>query len=111
MSLSVGNAAYSGVHLTHLISEIVKMTTKVSMHPLKLLYDGLEGHTTSHGGRRSERGWNRRSCIIGRLHSWPIRSKLSLTPPDRTSVDGTHNGEERRKRNENVKMLKDLRDS
>ena len=41
MSLSAGNATYSGVHLTYLISEIVKMTTKVSLHPLKLLHDGL----------------------------------------------------------------------
>ena len=37
--------AYLGVHLTHLISEIVKMITKVNLHLLKLLYDGLEGHT------------------------------------------------------------------
>ena len=30
---------------------------------------------------------------------------------DRTSIDGTHDGEKRRERNENVKVLKDLHDS
>ena len=46
-SLSMSNASYSSVHFTHLISESVQMTTKVNMHSLKLLHDGLEGHTTS----------------------------------------------------------------
>ena len=45
------------------------------------------------------------------LHSWPHRLKLSLTPPDRTSSNGTYDGEKRRERNENVKVLKDPRDS
>ena len=54
-SLSAGNAAYSIVHLTHLISEIVMTTTKVSLRPLKLLHDGLEGHTTSCRRGRSGR--------------------------------------------------------
>jgi len=35
--LLTGDAAYSSVHLTHLIDEIVKMITKVSLYPLKLL--------------------------------------------------------------------------
>ena len=55
MSLSTGNATKSGVHLTHLICEIVKTTTKVSLHLLKLRHDGLEGHTTSCEGRGSGR--------------------------------------------------------
>ena len=32
--LSACNTSYPSVHLTHLISEIVKTTTKISMHPL-----------------------------------------------------------------------------
>ena len=111
-SLPTGNVACSGVHLTHLINEIVKTTTKVSLHPLKLLYDGLEGHTTNHGGRRSRRrGWNSRSCKIGCLYLWLLWSKLSLTLPDKTSADGTYDVEKRRQRNQNVKVLKDSRDS
>ena len=39
----------SGVHLTHLICEIVKTTTKVNLHLLRLRHDGLEGHTTNCG--------------------------------------------------------------
>ena len=102
-SLLAGNAAYSSVHLTHLISGIVKTTTKVSLHLLKLLHDDLEGHTTSHGrgrsGRRwSRKRWNSRSCMIGCPHMWSLRLKLSLTSLDRTSADGTHNGEKRRER-------------
>ena len=33
VSLSACNASYPSVHLTHLISEIVKTTTKIRMHP------------------------------------------------------------------------------
>ena len=110
-SLLAGNATYSGVHLTHLISEIVKTTTKVSLYSLKLLHDGLEGHTTSCRGRRSERRWNSRSYRIDRLHSWLLRSKLGLTLLDWIGTDGTHDDEERRKRNGNVKVLKDSCDS
>ena len=101
----------SCVHLTHLICEIVKTTTKVSLHLLKLCQDGLEGYTTNCGGRRSERRWNSRSYKINCLHSWLLRSKLGLAPPDRTSADGTHDGEERRERNGNGEVLKDLHDS
>ena len=102
----------SGVHLTHLIGEIVKTTTKVSLHLLKLHHDGLESHTNNCRGRRSwGKGWNSRSYRIGCLHSWPLRSKLSLTPSNRTNVDGTHNGEKRRERDGNVKMCEDTHDS
>ena len=96
--LLVGNVAYSGVHLTHLISKIVETTTKVNLHPLNLLYDGLKGHTTSHRRRRSgsrrswQRGWNNKSCRIGFLHLWPLQSKLSLTPLDGANANGNHDG-------------------
>ena len=110
-SLSTSNATNSGVHLTHLIYEIVKTTTKVSLHLLKLCQDGLEGYTTNCAGRRSRRRWNSRSYKISCLHSWLLRSKLGLAPPVRTSADGTHDGEERRERNGNGEMLKDSHDS
>ena len=45
------------------------------------------------------------------LHSWPLRSKLGLASPNRTSTDGTHDGKERRERNRNGELLKDPRDS
>ena len=110
-SLSAYNASYPSVDLTHLISEIVKMTTKISMHPLKLLHDGIESDT-SYERRRSEgRGWNNKSYRIGHLYLWPLQLKLSLTPPDRTNADGTHDGEKRRERNINKEMLKDPHDS
>ena len=93
----MGNANDLGVHLTHL---------------LKLHHDGLEGHTNNCGGRRSQgKRWNSRSYKIGRLHLWPLRSKLSLTPSDKTNVNGTHDGEKSRERNWNVKMCENTRDS
>ena len=49
--------------------------------------------------------------VVGSIDAWLLRLKLSLTPPDRTSVDGTHDGEERRERNGNGKVLKDPFDS
>ena len=112
MSLSAGNAIDSGVHLTHLMCEIVKTTTKVNLHPLNLRHDGLEGHTTSYGGRQNRGSrQNSRSCRIGRLYLWPLRSKLGLASPDKTSIYGTHDGEERRERNGNVKVCEDTCDS
>ena len=59
----------------------------------------------------SQRGWNSRSCRISHLQTWVFWIKLSLTPLDRTSIDGTHNGEERWKRNGIKEVCDDLRDS
>ena len=115
-SLSVSNASYSSVHLTHLTSESIQTTTKVNMYLLKLLHDGLKGHTTNcrvkmSGRSQSWRGWNSRSCRIHRLHMRPFRLKLSLTPLDRTSTNGTHNGKERWERNGNKEVCEDPRDN
>ena len=114
--LSACNASYPSVHLTHLISEIVKMTTKISMHLLQLLHDGIKSDTSYRGrrsGGRKSRGrrWNNKSCKIIRLHSWPLRLMLGLAPLNRTSAYGTCDGEERRERNVNVKVLKDPHNS
>jgi len=110
--LFASNATNSGVHLTHLICEIVKM----SFHPLQLLYDGIKSHTgcrgrRSKGGRSRGRRWNSRSCRIICLHSWPLQLKLGLALPNRTGIDSTLGGEERRGRNGNGEALKDLRDN
>ena len=45
--------------------------------------------------------------VVGLIDAWLLRLKLSLTPSDRTSADRTHDGEERRERNGNRKVLKD----
>ena len=81
-SLSSCYTSNTSVHLTHFISERVK----TSIHALNLRHDGLEAHTTSYRGRRSRGGRSRRRrscmvCMIGCLHPWPLRSKLSLAPP------------------------------
>ena len=99
-SLLMGNATDLVVHLTHLIGERVK----TSIHSLKLRHDGLQGHTSyrrrrNRGGRSREGGRNSKSSRIICLNSWPFRSKLGLTPPNKTGADGTHGGEVRRVRN------------
>ena len=98
VSLSSCNTTDMGVHLTQLISESVK----ASIHALKLCHDSLDGHTTIQG-RRSEGGRNSRSCRISWLYPWPLRSKLGLAPPNKSYVDGTHNGVIRRIRNKDRK--------
>ena len=96
----------TSVHLTQLIRESVK----VSIHALKLHHDNSEGHTTSRG-RRSRGRRNSRRCRTGSIHTWPLRSKLGLTSPNKSGIYGTHGGVKRRSRNGDRKMVKDLRDS
>ena len=96
----------TGVHLTQLISESVK----VSIYALKLHHDILEGHTTSRG-RRSRGGRNNRSYRTRRLHTWLLRSKIGLALPNRIDIYGTNGGVVRRVRNEDEKMAKDPCDS
>ena len=105
-SLSSCYMTNTSVHLTQLISE----SAKVSIHAFKLSHDDLQGHITSRGRRRSG-GWNSKSCRTGRLHTWLLQSKLSLTPPNKTGVDETHGGVVRRNGNGNGKVAKDPRDS
>ena len=105
-SLSTCYTTYTGVHLTHLISERVK----ASIHALKLRHDGLVGHTTNCRGRRSRGRRNNRSCKIGHLHLWPLRSELGLTLLNKIGADGTHNGEVSRIKNGDGEVVKDPRD-
>ena len=111
-SLSAGNATNLGVHLIHLIYEIVE----TSIHPPKLCHDSIKSHTSCRGrrsksGRSRRRRRNSRSCRIICLYSWLLQSKLGLALPNRTDTDGTHDGEKRKERNRNGEVLKDLRDS
>ena len=88
VSLSSWNTIDTGVHLTQLITESIK----ASIHALKLRHDGLKSHTTI-WGRRSRGGRNSRNCTISCLRPWLLRSKLGLTPPNRSCTNGTYNGE------------------
>ena len=105
-SLSSCNMTDTGVHLTQLITESVK----VSIHALKLPHDGLKSHITTRG-RRSGGGRNSRSCRINRLRPWLLRKKLGLAPPNRSCTDSTYNGEVGRIRNRDRKMAKNSHDS
>ena len=48
---------------------------------------------------------------IGRLHLWPLCSKLHYTPPNRLFTNGTHDIEMRRGKDGDVHVGKDMRDS
>ena len=100
-SLSSCNTTDMGVHLTQLITKSVK----TSIHALKLHHDGLKSHTTIRG-RRSRGGRNSKSCKISRFRSRPLRSKLGLTPPNKSCANGTHNGVIRRIKNRDGKWRK-----
>ena len=56
--LSASYATDSSVHLTHLIRNVVKTTTKISTHVLKLVHNGSKGRLNSR--RRRRRRWSRR---------------------------------------------------
>jgi len=51
----VSDATNPGVHLTHLIEKIVKTTTKISTHELKLIHDGGKRDLYFRRGRRRSR--------------------------------------------------------
>ena len=52
--LSASDATNSSVHLTHLIKKMVKTTTKINTHELKLIHNGSESDPYSR-----KRRWNR----------------------------------------------------
>ena len=85
-NLSSCSTTDMGVHLTQLITECVK----ASIHAPKLRHKHLKGYTTHR--RRSGCGWSKRcwrSCCLG---SWPLWSKLGLSPSNGRCVYGTHDG-------------------
>ena len=104
--MSSCNTIDTGVHLTQLIIESVK----VSIHVLKLRHDRLKSHATTRR-RRSEGGRSGGGRRIRRLRPWLLRSKLGLTSSNRHHADGTHDSVERRIMNRDRKMANDLRDS
>ena len=106
------NATDFGFHLTHLIGQMIQMTTKISMNVLKLLHDVSKGEICSKGGKRSRwgRGSRGRGCI-DRLHTRPLRSKLCYTLLNSLLANDTHDMEERRRRNGDVHVCEDMCDS
>ena len=58
--LSSSDATNSGVHLTRFIRNMVKMTTKISTHMLKLSHNGNKRCLYSGRGRCSRRWWGSR---------------------------------------------------
>ena len=105
-SLPSSNTADTGVHLTQLITESVK----VSIHMLKLHHDRIKSHTTRKR-RGSGGGWSSRSRRSRRLGLRPPRAKLSITPSNGSNVNGTHDVERIRWRIGDKKMVKNSRDS
>ena len=101
--LVASDATDSSVHVTHLIRQMVKTTTKISTYVLKLLHDVSEKDICLKGGRRSRcKGGLRGRCCRGwihHLHIWSLHSKLRCTLLDRLLAYGTHDMEERRRRN------------
>ena len=55
MRLSSSDATNFSVHLTHLIRNMVKTTTKISTHMLKLIHNGSKRCLYSRRGRRNGR--------------------------------------------------------
>ena len=74
-----------------------------------LCHDGLESHSTSR--RRSGGGWSGRSRRSRRLGSWPLQSKLSLTPSNSRCIYGTHDRKVWRLRIGDRRMVEKPRDS
>ena len=105
-SLSLCDTTNTGVHLTQLITESVK----VSIHVHKLCHDGLKCHSTRRRWR-SGGGWSGRSWRSCRLRLGLPRSKLCCAPSNGNSIYGTHHGKMRRLRIGDGKMAKDLHDS
>ena len=125
--LSVSDTTNPGVHLTHFIKKMVKMTTKISMHELKLIHDSSERCLYSRRRRRSRcrRGWRGIGSILsssnvsllllggGRLLMRLLRlgHQLSSTHSHRFLTDSTHDREERGIRNRNVHVCENVCDS
>ena len=104
--MSSCNTTDTGVHLTQLITECVK----VSIHALKLCHDHLKSHTT-HRRRRSKYGWSGRCRRRDRLGPWPLQSKLGFALLNGHCVYGTHDREVCRLKIEDRRMAKNPRDS
>ena len=90
---------------------MVKTTTKISTHVLKLIHDVNERDICPRRGRngRWSRGSRGRGCIHC-LHMRPLRSYLCYTPPNRLLANSTHDIENRRGRNGDMHMYEDVCD-
>ena len=72
MGLSTSNTTNLGVHLTYLIRKMVKTTTKISTHELKLIHDGSERCLYS------RRRWSRYRSGLGGIGIILSNSYVSL---------------------------------
>ena len=91
--LEASDATNPGVHLTHLIKNMVKTTTKISTHKLKLIHEGSERDLSFRrirGRSRWGRGSRGRNSICqSRLHTRLLCNQLCITPPNRFLANGT----------------------
>ena len=103
------------VFIWHISSNMVKTTTKISMHMLKLLHDVSKGDNYPRWGRRGRWGRGSRGrgykVCIRRLHTRPLHSKLRHTPPNRLLANGTYDMEERKIRNGDMQVCENAHDS
>ena len=91
---------------------MVKTTTKTSTRVLKLIYDVSERDICLKGGRRGRcKGGSRGRSYIHHLHTRLLSSQLRYTLPDRVLAFGTHDIEEKRRRNGDVHVCEDVCDS
>ena len=125
--LSASNATNPSVHLTHLIRKMVKTTTKISTHELKLIHNGSESDPYSRRRRWSRRGRGLRGkdsvlsimksslllLSVGGLIMRPLglSGQLCITSSNRLSTNGTNDREERGRKNKDVHVCEDACDS
>ena len=125
--LLVSDTTNLGVHPTHLIREMLKMTTKICMHELELIHDGCERCLYSRRKRWSR--WRSGSkgissilnssnvslLLLGRsrLLTRPLGlgGQLCIASPFRSLIDSTHDREEMSRRNRNMHESENACDS
>ena len=110
--LAASDATDFGVHMTHFIRQIVKTTTKINIHVLKLIHDVSRRDIFLERGRKGRcRGGSRGRGYIRHLHIRLLYSQLCCTPSDRLLAYGTNDLEERRGWNGDVHVCEDVCDS
>ena len=127
MGLSPSNTTNPGVHLTHLIRNMVKKTTKISTHELELIHDGSKRCLYSRRRRWSRQGRGSRGIgsilsssnvslfLLGRgrvlMRPLGLSSQLCITPPYESLTNSTHYRGKRGRRNRDVHVCKDTCDN
>ena len=125
--LSTSDTTNTSVHLTHLTKKMVKTTTKISRHKLKLIHDGSETCLSSRRKRwsRHKRGSRGVDSILSTLYvsflllggsrlltrPFGLGCQLCSTLLHRFLTNSTHEREERWRRNRNVHVCENACDS